>query len=61
VYRGNKPTQSGFIDGTNTGSLDSTNVSFTLYPGMKVTGVWTGGDPGATATMTLVGDNQVPR
>jgi len=60
AYRGNTPDQSAFIDGTFTGSSDSTNVSLTLYPGMKITGVWKGGDPGATATMTLIGDNQVP-
>lgn len=44
------------IGGTYTGSNDNTDVNgVTLYPGSVVTGVWTNGDPGATATMSLQG------
>jgi hypothetical protein len=44
------------IGGTYTGSNDNTDVSgVTLYPGSVFTGVWTNGDPGATATLSLQG------
>lgn len=59
-YRGRTADQSNYIDGTFTGSADSTNVSFTLFPNMVVTGVFTGGDVGALATMTFVGTTQIP-
>jgi hypothetical protein len=44
------------IGGTYTGSNDNTDISgVTLYPGSVFTGVWSGGDPGATATLSLQG------
>lgn len=44
------------IGGTYTGSNDNTDVSgVTLYPGSVLTGVWTNGDPGATATLSIQG------
>lgn len=51
-----------FIDGTTWGSTgDSTsNFSAPVYVGSQVFAVWTGGDPGALATLTLTGTREVP-
>jgi hypothetical protein len=58
TYRGPQITDAAFVDGTYTGSSDSTD-SFQgteLHAGDKVWAVWTGGDPGATATVTVTGE-----
>ena len=62
VYAGNSATAAYFTDGTTWGSTgDSTsNLSSPVYPGQQVFASWTGGDPGATATMTVTGTRQVP-
>lgn len=49
-----------FLGGTYTGDNNSTDVSVTLYTGQILTGVWTGGNPGATATLSLSGTQTVP-
>jgi len=55
LYNGT-PSNANRIGGTYTGSNDNTDVnSVTLYPGSVLTGVWTGGDPGATATLSIQG------
>lgn len=52
------PSNAGtLMDATYTGSQDSTDrvSAVPVYPGATVWAVWTGGDPGATATLTLYG------
>jgi hypothetical protein len=51
---------SNFLGGTFSGNNDCTDLNQTLYSGQYLTGQWTGGDPGATGTMTLFGTQQVP-
>jgi hypothetical protein len=62
TYVGNQVSDATFADGTTWGSTgDSTsNVTGPLYPGQQVFAVWTGGDPGATATVTITGTRSVP-
>ncbi len=51
-----------FVDGTTWGSTgDSTsNFSAPVYLGSRVFAVWTGGDAGAVATLTVTGTRRVP-
>lgn len=44
-----------FIGGTYTGSNDSTDVNLTITNGRLIC-VWTGGDSGARATLTVYGE-----
>jgi hypothetical protein len=46
--------------GTYTGDINSAGLSVQLYTGQVLTGVWAGGNPLATATMTISGTQQVP-
>lgn len=61
VYQGEDATQPNFCDGTLSGSTgDSTsNVSGPLYCGQYVWAVWTGGDAGAQACLTVTGSRQI--
>ena len=53
--------QSNFQGGSQTGNNDTASLSaITLYPGQTLIGVWTGGDPGATASFNLTGTMQIP-
>jgi len=63
IYIGGAPIAQFFIDGTNTGSLDSTDrtASFPFSQGNKIWAVWTGGDPGSTATLSIVGTIETGR
>ena len=54
------PVQQNLIGGTYTGDINSSGLSVTLWPGMILTGVWSGGNPGATAAMVLTGTQNVP-
>lgn len=55
LYNGS-PSNANRIGGTYTGSNDNTDVNgVTMYPGSVLTGVWSGGDAGATATLTIQG------
>lgn len=55
LYNGT-PGNANRIGGTYTGSNDNTDISgVTLFPGSYLTGVWSGGDPGATATLSIQG------
>lgn len=56
-YAGGAPTPGNFVDGTFTGNLDATGriANFTITPGSYVWAVWAGGDPGATATLSIIG------
>lgn len=51
-----------FADATTWGSTgDSTDsVPGPLYPGQTVAAIWTGGDPGAVATLIVNGTRTVP-
>ena len=51
-----------FVDGTTWGSTgDSTsNFSAPVYSGSQVFAVWTGGDAGAAATLTVTGTRRIP-
>jgi hypothetical protein len=57
LYMGTDTGIANLIDGTFVGSLNSTdNVSAKpIGPGEYIFAVWTGGDPGATATLTVNG------
>ncbi len=56
LFLGN-PVPSNLIGGSYSGSNDSDNqLSALLRSGNVLTGTWTGGDPGARATMSIYGD-----
>ena len=62
IYAGVSANASSFMDGTTWGSTgDSTsNVGASVYVGMQVFAVWSGGDSGARATMVITGTKMVP-
>lgn len=49
-----------FLGGSYTGDNNSASIPAILYPGQVLTGVWSGGNPGATATLTLTGTQAIP-
>lgn len=57
IYIGPAPIQPFFVDGTNTGSFDSTDrtSNYPVTRGNKVWAVWTNGEPNSTATVTCQG------
>jgi len=59
LYNGNV-APANFIGGSYSGDNNSSSLALTLYPGSVLTGVWTGGNPGATATLTLTGTQTIP-
>ena len=62
IYAGPAATPSYFVDGTLSGSTgDSTDrVSGRAIPlGEFVWAVWTGGDPGAVATLNVIGTRTI--
>lgn len=48
------------LDGTYTGSLDSSDTNQQVMPGVPLICVWTGGDAGATATFSVFGQKVYP-
>lgn len=60
LFQSNGTSAGTYLGGSNQGSNDSASIDVTLYPGMKLTGQWTGGDPGAVATLALQGTVTVP-
>lgn len=61
VYLGINAATGSLLGATSTGSSgDSTDCSATVWPGQSLIAQWTGGDPGATATMSIFGTKQVP-
>lgn len=61
VYLGIGPQAGSLVGATQTGSTgDSTDCSATVWPGQELIAVWTGGDPGSVATMSVFGSKQVP-
>lgn len=60
VYVGDRPTQENFADATFIGANNSTtNVAGDIRMPNFVWAVWTGGDPGATATLLVYGTKDV--
>lgn len=62
IYVGDSPTQPNFVDGTYSGSSgDATDraAATLIRVGWKVWATWSGGDPGATATLTVTGTKDV--
>lgn len=61
VYAGNGDSSAYFVDATTWGSTgDSTDsVAFPIMPGMSITAVWSGGDAGATAYVSVYGTRTV--
>lgn len=50
-----------FLGGTYTGDNNSDGLAdCTLYCGQFMTGVWAGGNPGATATLVVSGTMSIP-
>jgi hypothetical protein len=61
IYQGLAPGAGSLLAATSTGSTgDSTDCSTTVWPGQFLIAEWTGGDPGATATMSVFGTKRVP-
>lgn len=61
VYAGSSPTSDNFVDGTFTGQANATDaiVGQELRLGSYVWAVWTGGDAGAQATVTVTGSKDI--
>jgi hypothetical protein len=60
LYNG-APQDQNFIGGTYTGDSNSSAVSVPdMHPGSVLTGVWSGGNPGARATLTITGTQSIP-
>lgn len=48
-------SEGDFLEGTWTGSLNTSETRHPLRNGESLLGVWSGGDPGASATMVVRG------
>lgn len=62
IYVGDSPIQRNFVDGTFSGSSgdSSDRVNATeVKVGASVWAVWSGGDAGATATLTVTGTKRL--
>ena len=62
IYAGDSPTDPNYVDATydvNNDNTDRVN-GVELRLGQCVFAAWTGGNPGATVTLTLTGIAQVP-
>jgi hypothetical protein len=57
IFMGGSATPDCLVDGTNTGELNSTTnvANFPLTAGQSIFAVWTGGDVGAIATLSIIG------
>jgi len=61
VYLGLNANAGALLGSTSTGSTgDSTDCAQTVWPGQSLIAVWTGGDAGATATISVFGTRTVP-
>lgn len=62
VYAGSSATADNFVDGTYTGQQNSTDgiSGQVLRIGQYVWAVWTGGDAGAQAVLTVTGTKDIP-
>jgi len=64
LYIGHKVAQQYFVDGTYTGSSGNSTDKVNGYTvgrhaDAQIIGVWTGGDPGAVATMRVQGTKEL--
>lgn len=61
VYAGAKVSDDAFVDGTYQGSNNATDniKGQVIHPGFYVWAVWTDGDAGATATLSVTGTKEV--
>jgi hypothetical protein len=63
IYAGDVPSQAGFVDGTFSGDTGDTTDAISgreLSPGQYVYAVWSGGVPGATASLVVSGTRTAP-
>ena len=62
IFAGSSATSDAFVDGTYTGEQNSTDSinGNVLRLGSYVFAVWTGGDVGAQATVSVVGTKDIP-
>lgn len=60
VYRGTIVNQAAFVEGSYTGSNDSSDTRILLRSGEPLTCAWAGGDVGATAVFTISGEHYPP-
>lgn len=63
IYIGPTASQPNFVDGTFSGDTGDTTDAVAgriIHPGSNIFAAWTGGVPGATATLTITGTRQVP-
>lgn len=60
LYRMNQ-SPSSMIDGSYSGDQDTSDTAYSLSFGQTVIGVWSGGDIGAIATLTLSGTVETGR
>lgn len=57
LYRGTEDAN-GYIDTTYDGSADACDTPYDLVQGSQVIAVWTGGNPGDTATLSVKGEKE---
>lgn len=61
IYNGTDTTDANFVDGTRSGSTgDSTDHLRECRAPNSIWAVWTGGDPGAQATLKVYGTKEIP-
>lgn len=62
IYAGSVMAPNTFVDGTTWGSTgdNTSNFAGPIYLGQQIYAQWTGGDPGALATLVITGTRQVP-
>ena len=49
-----------FLGGSLSGASDTCTFDLTLWPGQTIVGVWSGGDSGATAVLSIYGQQVIP-
>jgi hypothetical protein len=57
LYLGSQD-QHGYQESSYDGSYDSTDVDLILFKGQQIIGVWTGGQSGDVATLSLYGERR---
>lgn len=57
TYRATEDSN-GWLDTTYDGSADSNTVTFDITQGTQIIAVWTGGNPGDVATLSVLGTRE---
>ncbi|MBW5252042.1 hypothetical protein JGS39_24085 [Streptomyces sp. P01-B04] len=57
LYRGTEDAN-GYVDTTYDGSANSCDVNFDISQGTEIIAVWTGGNPGDVATLSVYGTRE---